>query len=55
MIASTIQANIQALTDLLHLWHGRRATVRIKAELIVSGGKFSGPHIAPLTLGRDLR
>ncbi|WWC92185.1 uncharacterized protein L201_007139 [Kwoniella dendrophila CBS 6074] len=24
---------LKALTDLLHLWHGRRATVRIKAEL----------------------
>ncbi|OCF78519.1 ATP-binding cassette transporter [Kwoniella mangroviensis CBS 8886] len=29
LLASTLKA----LVDLLHLWHGRRATVRIKAEL----------------------
>ncbi|WVR08508.1 hypothetical protein IAU60_005563 [Kwoniella sp. DSM 27419] len=27
---------LKALTDLIHLWHGRRATVRIKAELIAA-------------------
>ncbi|WRT70588.1 uncharacterized protein IL334_007586 [Kwoniella shivajii] len=28
-----LASTLKALTDLLHLWHGRRATVRIKAEL----------------------
>ncbi|WVW80972.1 hypothetical protein I302_102963 [Kwoniella bestiolae CBS 10118] len=28
-----LASTLKALVDLLHLWHGRRATVRIKAEL----------------------
>lgn len=28
-----LSSSLKAVSDLLHLWHGRRATVRIKAEL----------------------
>jgi len=38
-IALADNIELQAGSDLLHLWHGRRASVRIKAELTVRLGK----------------